>query len=121
MPTNQQLGTPGAQTESNTRQQQSEVSKVTLKKLAQVPDLSQNKKERLLSHGTAGLQMPPLHPTQQTDKPGPGWECNTLPAAEGRASPGLLLRCGAVCRETKPRKAQSCLVAWNVEMGLHTQ
>lgn len=94
---------------------------MTLKKLAQVPGLSQNKKERLLSHGTAGLQMSPPHPTQQADKPGPGWGCNTLPAAEGRASPGLLLRCGAVCRETKPRKAQSCLVAWNVEMSLHTQ
>lgn len=59
---------------------------------------------------------------EKRGKPVARRERNTLPAAEGRARPGLLLHCGGVSREAKPRKAQSCLVTWpvrDVEMGLH--
>jgi len=61
----------------------------------------------LFSHGTAALATPHApHTAAKRGDPVSGRERNTLPAAKGRASPGLLLRCGAGSREAKPRKAR---------------
>lgn len=108
LPTNQQLGTTGVQIgQSNTLQQQPEISKVTLNRLSPGSRSFLEQEGMLVQPQHCSTRDTPNIPyaAEKRGKPVSGREHNNaLSAVKGRASRGLLLHCGGVSREAKPRK-----------------